>query len=432
MDKKVLITTLLLALAGFILSFLLAKVSLGVYSDPGYHSFCNFNEAYNCETVALSKYAAHFGIPNFVYGLFYYLIILFAGSYCLLSKKTALPNFFVYLFWLSLISIIISVYLFIVSAFFIKSKCVLCMMVYFVNILLFVVASMAEKWSFKHLYSTLISDIKLYFSSGGRIIIFIILALIGTTVLFYFNANPMLGQDINTGDNRTDNYLKTSPDRLVTGSVDLPELTILEFTDFECPFCSQASFQMKEVLKNNPGFRLVFKDYPLDMACNPRLPKPFHENACRASLYARCAAEQNKFWEYHDLLFNNQGSFDKESLLEFAQNLNLDMPVFQECVDTERYLPGILTNIDEAAALGVEGTPTFFVQGRKIVGVRTAAEYQQAIDEIKADIEKERQEYEKQKQEFIKKQLELQNQNKDNNNNNVNPEEKNKKDENSH
>ncbi|MEW5819566.1 MAG: thioredoxin domain-containing protein [Cyanobacteriota bacterium] len=412
MNKKFLIITILVAIAGLILSILLAKVGISVANDPAYKSFCNFNEAYNCETVARSVFSTHFGIPNFVYGMAFYLLVTCFGILCLLDEKPVLPNFFVYLFWLSLFSVGVSVYLFTVSILYIKSKCVLCMMVYIVNIVLLMVAFMAEKCSIKHIVDTLLSDLKLYFSSSTRTIIFVIAALCGIGILFYTNMHPLLGQD-EPGSSENEfvkvDYSKTSADRLVTGPTDkIPELTIVEFTDFECPFCGRASAEMKKVLKNNPDIRLVFKEYPLDMSCNQRITKPFHEHACRASLYARCAAEQGNFWEYHDMLFENQESFDKDSLNAFAESLKLDMKQFEECVKSERHMPKILTNIDEAVALGVSGTPTFFIEGRKIVGFRTADEYQTAINEIKEEIAKEKEEYEKKKEEFLKKQQEVQ------------------------
>ena len=408
MNKGLLLITLAISLVGIILSFLLAEVGINVLINPGYHSFCNFNQEFNCETVALSSYASHFGIPNFLYGIGYYTLLLAVGGYCLTAKENKLPNYFVYVFWFSFIAILVSIYLFYVSEFIIKSKCVLCMMVYVVNIILFMVAFMAEKWSIKALITKLISDIKLYFSSAVRTVAFIIIAFTGIACLTYFNAHPILAQDIQTGEKIELDYSKTTADRLVTGPEEQPTITILEFTDYECPFCSRASMELKKVLKNNPDVRLIFKDYPLDQACNQNIPRPYHLNSCKASNYARCAAEQGKFWEYHDLLFENQNMHDEESLMQFAESLNLDMNQFKECAESNKHINKIITNIDEAIALGVEGTPTFYFQGRQVVGYKTAEEYQEIIDEIRAEIQKQKEEYEKKKAEFLKEQAEKQ------------------------
>lgn len=411
MNKNYLIITLIFCLLGFILSFLLAQVGINTLTNPDYNSFCNINQAYNCETVALSSYASHFGIPNFIYGIIYYSVLLVAGCLCLLDKKNSLPNFFVYVFWLSAFSVLVSIYLFSISLFIIKSKCILCLMVYVVNILLLVVSFMSEKSSIPTLFNKLISDIKTYFKTTKRTVIFILLALIGVSTLFYFNANPILGQT-KTIEGNPDNikidYSKTTVDRLVTGSEEAPLITIIEFTDYECPFCSKASEEIKKVLKKNPDIRLVFKEYPLDQACNDRMTRPFHKYSCSASLHGRCAAEQGKFWEYHDLLFMNQENLIPSALDEYAESLKLDMKAFRECVKSGRNMNKIITNIDEAAALGIDGTPTLFINGEKIVGYRTAEELQEVINKIRSNKKKEAEEYEKKKQEYIRKQLELQ------------------------
>lgn len=409
MNKKYLLIIIVISLIGFVLSIILGQVGINTLTDPNYHSFCNINEAFNCEAVALSKYANHFGIPNFIYGILYYAVLLMAGCYCLLDKKNSLPNIFVYIFWLSVVSMIISIYLFAISLFIIKSKCILCMGVYIVNILLLVVSFMKEKLSISELFNKLTEDIKVFFKSPKRTVLFVLLAIASTYALYYFNNNPILGQVSNNENNTTKidiDYSKTTANRLVTGAKERPLITIVEFTDYECPFCSRASEEIKTVLKNNPNIRLVFKELPLDQACNERMTRPFHQFSCSASLHGRCAAEQGKFWEYHDVLFMNQRDLSPEALQEYAQSLKLDMNQFNECVKSKKYMDSIITNIDEAAALEIDGTPTFFIEGEKVVGYRTAEEIQEIIDKIVEKKAKEAEEYEKKKQEYLKQQKE--------------------------
>lgn len=405
MDKKYLTLTLILALCGFIISILLAKLGINILSDINYKSICNFNESFNCETVALSKYSFHFGIPNFIYGIIYYFLLFALSVYNIFPKKPLIPNFFVYLFWVSLVSVLISVYLFLVSHFVIHSFCIFCIMIYVVNILLFLVAFMAENWSINRLVSTLSTDLKWYFSSRVRVVIFAGLIALLIVTLFYYNAHPLFGE---TPDNNTTppikfNYSETSPDRLVTGTPNLPTITIMMFTDYECNFCGNTSLEIKKLLNANPDLRLVYKDYPLDNSCNPRLDKPFHHYSCSASIHARCAAEQGKFWEYHDLLFQNQSKLDSNSLQQHAQALELNMDQFNDCVQNKKPLARIMNDIDEAAALNVSGTPTLFFEGRKVEGYKTVEEYQKIVDEIKLEIKKEKEKYEKEKEEYLKK-----------------------------
>jgi protein-disulfide isomerase len=405
MKKQHLIIVLILALAGFITSIILAKIGFTVVVDPSVKSFCNINEAFNCDAVALSGYAAHFGIPNFLYGIGFYLLIIVISIFNLFSTKLNLKNFFVYLFWLSLVSVLVSIYLFFVSHFIIESFCILCMIIYGINILLLLVTFMAENWSIKKLFKTLVDDIVLYFSSSLRTIVFIILSGITITLLLYFNANPLLGEARPPDKIQIEiDHSKATPHRLVAGTSDVPLITAIIFTDYECHFCGKAAEEFKKVMSNNPDIRLIFKDYPLDQSCNQRLPRPFHHNSCKASLHARCAAEQGKFWEYHDLLFENQGQYNDETLIKYAQDLELDVDKFLKCTTSKKYLDSIITDIDEGVALGVSGTPTFFIESKKLEGYRTAEDYQAFIDEIKDDIKRQQEEYEKRKQEYLKQQ----------------------------
>jgi protein-disulfide isomerase len=156
-----------------------------------------------------------------------------------------------------------------------------------------------------------------------------------------------------------------------TGAIEAP-VTIVEFSDFECPFCGKVAPVIGELLKAYPNqIRLIFKHKPL----------PIHPHAALAHEAALAAEEQGKFWEMHDLLFANQKRLERADLLEYAKQLNLDVVVFQQALDSHRYKPVIEQNLAEARGLGVDGTPTCFVNGRKIIGARSLAAFKGLIDE---------------------------------------------------
>ena len=115
---------------------------------------------------------------------------------------------------------------------------------------------------------------------------------------------------------------------------------------------------------------MVWKNFPLDM----------HKDAPAAHLAAAAAAEQGKFWEYHDKLFGNQGKFQKEQLLQYAKELGLDTKRFQAAIDTASVKPRIDADVSEAKALGVTGTPAFFVNGKFLSGAKPFEEFQKVID----------------------------------------------------
>jgi protein-disulfide isomerase len=118
-------------------------------------------------------------------------------------------------------------------------------------------------------------------------------------------------------------------------------VTILEWSDFQCPFCRQAQDTMARLLGEFPdSVRLVFKDFPLRS----------HEGALPAALAARCAGAQGRFWEYHDLLFVAQPAFAREELLGYARRLGLDLPRFTECLDAARFRDAVAADQREGRA----------------------------------------------------------------------------------
>jgi len=149
-------------------------------------------------------------------------------------------------------------------------------------------------------------------------------------------------------------------------------VTILEFSDFECPFSAKASPIVDELIRTNPGkIRLVFRHDPL----------PFHQHSVLAHEAALAAAAQGKFWEMHNLLFANQGKLTRDDLVQYATQLQLDVPSFRHALESHVYLPSIETDIEEAKGLGVAGTPTFFINGKKVVGAQGLETFKSALDE---------------------------------------------------
>ncbi|PIR04301.1 MAG: hypothetical protein COV59_01550 [Candidatus Magasanikbacteria bacterium CG11_big_fil_rev_8_21_14_0_20_39_34] len=138
------------------------------------------------------------------------------------------------------------------------------------------------------------------------------------------------------------------------------KVTILAFIDFECPYSqeSYATFQ-KVIEKYGKDTFIVFKNLPID---------ELHPDATTTALAASCANEQNAFWDYYNLLFTLK-KFDSASLLGYANSLHLNTTEFQSCITNEKYLPQIQNDILDAINLGVQGTPTYFVNGIKIEGV---------------------------------------------------------------
>ena len=132
-------------------------------------------------------------------------------------------------------------------------------------------------------------------------------------------------------------------------------LTIVEYTDYQCPFCQRfhvTSFsELKKAYIDTGKVRFFSKDMPLD----------FHPNAMRAAMAARCASEQGKFWELRDTMGANPNSLDIDHILGFAANLKLDTAALRMCIDGGKYKEPVQSDVLEAMKIGANGTPTFVV-----------------------------------------------------------------------
>jgi protein-disulfide isomerase len=151
----------------------------------------------------------------------------------------------------------------------------------------------------------------------------------------------------------------------VRGVAEAP-LTLVAFTDFQCPFCKKAQEMVQRLLDAHPGkLRLIFKHLPLKR----------HRRAMLASQAAVAAQNQGKFWEMHDLLFENQKELSREGILEFAKRLKLDTPRFEQELDLPQTRARIEAEAELAKKIGVKGTPAFYLNGRKVNGATTFEDY---------------------------------------------------------
>ena len=155
-----------------------------------------------------------------------------------------------------------------------------------------------------------------------------------------------------------------------TGPASAP-VTIVEFTDYQCPYCHRAQVVMDEVLSRyKERVRLVHLDFPLQG----------HPGATPAARAARCAGEQEKFWEYHRSLMTAPGTLDDADLRGRATALQLDPRVFETCLASSRHDAAIEASFRQGEELGVTGTPAYFINGRMVSGARPLADFTEVID----------------------------------------------------
>lgn len=155
------------------------------------------------------------------------------------------------------------------------------------------------------------------------------------------------------------------------GPKDAP-ITIIEFTDYQCPFCSRVRPTVSELVGiYGNKVQYVLRDFPLE----------FHPNATKAAEAATCAGDQDKYWEYSDILWMNQKSLEVPNLKKYAANVSLDQKKFDECLDSGKYTAEVQKDLEAGKKVGVSGTPTFFINGQMISGAQPKEAFQEIIDQ---------------------------------------------------
>ena len=146
------------------------------------------------------------------------------------------------------------------------------------------------------------------------------------------------------------------------GPVDAP-VTVVEFSDFQCPYCARLAPVVKRVAGEYPGrVRMVFRQFPL---------RSIHAHAQKAAEASLCAFDQGRFWEMHDALFEDIKKLESKDLRDRARKLNLDLEAFNQCLDSGKYAASVQQDLEDGMVAGVSGTPAVFINGRPLKGSKT-------------------------------------------------------------
>jgi protein-disulfide isomerase len=161
-------------------------------------------------------------------------------------------------------------------------------------------------------------------------------------------------------------------DAPVRGPATAP-VTIIEFSDYHCPFCKRVEPTLKQLLEKYPGkVRLAYRDFPLDS---------LHPQARKASEAARCAGDQKRYWEFHDALYAGDANASAPTLRTMAEQVGLDVAAFERCVVAGTHQEAVQKDVEEGRRAGVTGTPAFFVNGRFLSGAQPLEAFSALVDE---------------------------------------------------
>lgn len=208
-------------------------------------------------------------------------------------------------------------------------------------------------------------------------------AIIGASVLYSNtavrkNAPSPSGSELNAAVVAAEGNIIDNGDPML-GDPNAP-VTIVEFADFQCPFCGRffvdAFPQIKEKYIATGKVKFIYRDFPL----------PSHPMAQPAAEAAECANEQDRFWQYHDYIFAHQNELSIENLKMWASAVGLDIARFNSCFDSHKYAAEIKKDADDGKLAGVNGTPTAFINGKMLVGAVPFEQFQSVIDEELAKV----------------------------------------------
>jgi len=352
-----------LALVGLVISAFQVSHFFDVRSgQAGFDSFCKIGQAFDCNAIDASPYAELFaGLPLAAAAAGWFLATL---ALSLLARSSEFSGvLYPWMYGMSVVGALVSVGYLVVMTTVLKVGCLLCLGVDAVNFALLGVMHFHRPRE-----------------GAGRGPLSVGAWATGVSLaLAIVIAKGMQGEAPARSDvqDRIQSIVSAAP-----MSINLPEgvisvgspqakVTIVKFSDFQCPSCRAGAQTLHPVLKRLGGqVRFVYRNFPLDASCNRMIKHAMHPAACEMALGALCAESQGKFEEYYQYAFDHQQELKKGSALEAAKAIGLDATRFESCLSDAGTQARLSRDIEEAIALNVESTPTFFVNGRRVVGAQ--------------------------------------------------------------
>jgi protein-disulfide isomerase/uncharacterized membrane protein len=346
---------------------------------------CGADGGLGCQSVASGPYSSMMGLPLASWGAVFYSALVLLGLGGVIFWRDSGRVFLRWAFCLAVLGFAFDLYLAYTMIFRIQAVCWLCISTYVIN---FVIILMLVKgvWKEPKPRAPLraifpgakdAQGIDLYYRNAikGLLIGGILFASVVGLAGSQFISKSLTGDDRARLEKLKEQLAKqkiravVADNRPVMGSDDGP-VTVVEFSDFLCPYCAKASKYLKLAeSSNHDTARFVFRHYPLDTSCNRNLRSNVHPGACLLAEGSVCAAEQNKFWEYHDIAFETKGKISRSVVTDMASNIGLDASAFKSCLNSGRGLKVVNEDIDAAFRAGVKSTPTLFINGRRLRGV---------------------------------------------------------------
>lgn len=383
-----------IAIIGIITTIKLAFIYFNANFNPyALSSFCSVNEFIDCDGIAKTTEAQFLGVPLAYWGMFLYffiLLMLFAKkmkNLKLFKFMEVFKNPLDYIASLGLISFVISMILLCLSLFEIKKLCILCAFTYILNLIIACIATDFKNGGFiksiKQSFSDFVDAIKI----KKYLISFIIVALAAIGFLTYsrvtFKFAPQVKRQLEFKEFVNVKKNKYAVSGNILGDADA-KIIVYTYSDYQCPICFAHNIMMHKLAKEMKGIKIVHKNLPLDMDCNPYMQAPFHIGSCIDSKYAVAAEKQGKFWDMNNLLFESKPQTEQAVLDLAAKNGSFDMDRLQKDANSPETAKEIKEQIEFAYSKGMNGTPSTMINNDAYVGIKPYKEYVQWVEKYGA------------------------------------------------
>jgi uncharacterized membrane protein/protein-disulfide isomerase len=376
------------ALAGLVAAASSTWVHHQVLTDPGYASFCDVSSSLNCTNAYTSRYGSFAGVSVALLGTLYFAGVLLLVAFGLAARRMR-ANIAGYVFVASIVGLAGVFYLAYASLVVLKTVCLLCVATYVAVTGLFVSAAVATRVPMRTLPARLAADVSTLLRTPAAAAAVVAFAVLAAGAVRWFPAEAVAAASVE-GDQAAAGEAAGIPalpagalqelEKFIAGQQRVPVMVategaavvLVKFNDYQCPPCGQTFAMYKPVLakyaKEYPGkLKYVTKDYPLDPECNRLAPSGAHMASCEAAVSVRLAREKGKADAMEDWLFANQPTLTAARVKEAARIVG-GVSDFDARYDSVLQL--VKGDIEQGGQLQVQGTPTFFLNGIRLPGLR--------------------------------------------------------------
>lgn len=353
-----------------------------------------------CEEIALSGFSkiGFFPLAGIALGYFIGQLLLFFWA-AMNPQARYEPTYASY--GLASLALFVTVTMMFISTFVVKSFCIGCACLWVINLLFwcarfrtldipFSQAVSANFELFRH------GKMQLFFPRVYKAILTVgvaVLVVAGIAGAMESSAESSAAGDVDRAVARfkegTQVFLPNEAllgERAKGADTDKAVLQIVKFADFQCPGCRRSAQVFKPFfLRNKAKVRLVYRNFPLDGACNPYVPNGGHFMACQSAIAGICAAKQDKFFEYHDRIFDRQDLLSASLIDEVAKEIGLDSDKFNACRSSQEAKDELTKDMNWAESIGLRSTPTYVINGHKVEGGFSPEQWEAVLKAVEAE-----------------------------------------------